>query len=207
MDMKICYGPEYDYQKKNLEEIIIPNGVESFRNKAFSNCKKLKRVVLPSTIKDLGSYTFCYCLSLREIKIPTNIEEIPMGCFLGCENLVKVVLPMKLKRINRYAFSQCSSLSYVVLPPMVCEISCTCFLDCNNPTIYGNNVRERCNDMELNKPYMLKSMAHTLKSYNKKDLEDFIVAFENDLQETFSKKEIVEILQDEFYNLSFIKEE
>ena len=96
-----------------LEEIEIPEGVISIQNSAFAHCKKLKKVILPSTLRDFGNGAlpgdpnadvFMECSSLKEV-IVKNVETFkavlahPKGeynkCFdgfFGCNN-AKYLLP------------------------------------------------------------------------------------------------------------------
>lgn len=46
--------PEYCFAGcNNLEEIIIPEGVEEVGEEAFDGCKNLKRIIVPSTLNDV----------------------------------------------------------------------------------------------------------------------------------------------------------
>ena len=42
------------------------------RNNAFSNCRSLKRIIIPDSVKDLGSSTFIECQA--DITLPNGID-------------------------------------------------------------------------------------------------------------------------------------
>lgn len=46
------------YYCTNLEEINIPEGVEEVPERAFAACSGMKKVVIPTTLKKMGSYSF-----------------------------------------------------------------------------------------------------------------------------------------------------
>ena len=51
-------GIEAFYACESLDNITIPNGVESFGNRCFKDCTSLSNITIPSTVKTLGSSSF-----------------------------------------------------------------------------------------------------------------------------------------------------
>ena len=60
-------------KSKKSESIIIPStvsydgmtfAVTTIGNNAFSQCEKLKEVVIPNSITSIGEYAFMYCYNL-----------------------------------------------------------------------------------------------------------------------------------------------
>lgn len=124
----------------NLEEIIFSDGVETIQMGAFKNCTSLKRLELPSTLKDLRA-DFITCTSLEYIKIKSdvinNVNSAPPFNNLKnlstivfeegvttissrlCENAIglkNVSLPSTLRTIESQVFKDCSSLTTLKLP-------------------------------------------------------------------------------------------
>ncbi len=61
--------PEYNFEYlEQLEEVIIPEGVNSIANSAFF-ASGLREVFLPSTIDKVGKSAFCCCDNLRKITV------------------------------------------------------------------------------------------------------------------------------------------
>lgn len=56
-------------QSDELEEVVFEDGCVEIPPKAFLNCKNLKKLSLPSSIKRFGNYAFSDCTSLSEITI------------------------------------------------------------------------------------------------------------------------------------------
>ena len=62
---------------KNGKAYIVPDGVESIANNAFYNCKFLKSVILPDSVRMIGETAFAYTILLSlELKAqPTEIKK------------------------------------------------------------------------------------------------------------------------------------
>ncbi len=100
----IDFNPEF---KNEVDELIIPNEwnvvaiskIGFYSTAPFNYCNKLKRVVLPSTLKEIND-AFCSCGSLEEVIFPENLERLGNWNFRECQNFETVTLPNNLKRIG-----------------------------------------------------------------------------------------------------------
>ena len=101
---------------ENLNEITIPDSVETLGDYAFSSCKRITSVVIPDSVKTIGKGCFDGCKSLRYVRLPSEIDHIPNSCFWDCENLESIVLPKGIKIIDQYAFFGCEKLTAIELP-------------------------------------------------------------------------------------------
>ena len=77
----------------SIEELIIPDTVDTIRTKAFAFCNNLKKIHLPDGVGKLIAETFDGCKKLEEINIPDGVEQIPSGLFKDC--------PIKVLHIGR----------------------------------------------------------------------------------------------------------
>lgn len=98
------FKPEF---KNEIEELIIPDewNVVAIKKKGFygeapfEGCQKLKKVTLPSTLKELEE-AFCSCESLEEVIFPENLEMLGNWNFRDCKSFSSVTLPQSLKRVG-----------------------------------------------------------------------------------------------------------
>lgn len=69
----------------NVASIDFGNTVEMVPNYLCYNMSKLQEVLLPKSIKRIGSYAFCYCTNLADVFIPssTKLEAIAPYAFDG----------------------------------------------------------------------------------------------------------------------------
>ena len=87
----------------SLGKVIIPEGVVSIEQSAFSNAKMVE-VSFPSTLRTIGIFAFDHCQNLNSIDFKEGIEEIGFYSFSKCPNLLEVHLPDSLKSVDRNAF-------------------------------------------------------------------------------------------------------
>ena len=60
----------------NLEEIVLPQGLQIIENSAFSLMFSLKKINIPDTVTTIGAYAFSVCNSLTEIYIPNSVTTV-----------------------------------------------------------------------------------------------------------------------------------
>ena len=73
----------------NVEELVVPEGVEILEQYAFTDFQATK-IILPSTLKGIDSLCFNMCVNLKEIEIPNSIEYIVGNAFASCSMLETV---------------------------------------------------------------------------------------------------------------------
>jgi len=77
---------------------------------AFSNCRRLTDVKLPSSVKVIGDYAFYDCSRLEAVKMPTALEKIGQGAFYNCSRLISIMLHQSVMEIGCDAFAGCEYL-------------------------------------------------------------------------------------------------
>ena len=95
---------------KNVEELVIPEGVTEIESCAFGGLKSLKKVQFPSSLKKIGDNAFNNCSSLESITLPEGFETLEWGAFSGCTGLKSVTLPDSLKEMGANVFKNCTGL-------------------------------------------------------------------------------------------------
>ncbi len=127
---------------------------------AFSYCNKLKGIIIPNSVIEIGSSAFEGCRNLMSVTIgksatslgpdcclhedstyPTDIKavdslefltKIHSDAFKGCSNLINLVIGDNVTSIGRTAFENCSKLPSINIPCFVEEIADYAFRGCNN---------------------------------------------------------------------------
>lgn len=90
---------------KELEELVIPDSVESVGNRrVFKGCTSLKSVKLPAHLKTITESMFYGCTALEHVQMPDDLETIENYAFYDCPNLKSIDLPDSVKAISDGAF-------------------------------------------------------------------------------------------------------
>ena len=66
---------------------IIPNGVTSIGQSAFSGCTALTSVTIPQSVTSIEDYAFSDCTALTSVAIPQSVTYLGIGAFSGCTGL------------------------------------------------------------------------------------------------------------------------
>ena len=86
---------------------------------AFSGCRSLTSLTLPSGVTSIGESAFTGCSGLTSLTLPSGVTSIGEYAFSGCSGLTSLTLPSGVTSIGDYAFSGCRSLTSLTLPSSV----------------------------------------------------------------------------------------
>ncbi len=112
--------------------IRIPNGVTDIAEEVFYNNDKITRVIIPSTVVNIGIAAFDDCDNLTSVEfLGPGLEIIGRAAFYDCDNLVNITLPNTLKAIGHGAFMYCSKITTVNIPGSVVTISSDAYAYCS----------------------------------------------------------------------------
>ena len=117
-----------------ITNLVIPNGVTSISNFAFSGCTGLTAVTIPDSVTSIGRSAFSGCASLTSITIPNSVTSIGGGAFLGCTGLTSITIPDSVTSIGETAFSGCTGLTSITIPNSVTSIGENAFYGCASLT-------------------------------------------------------------------------
>lgn len=170
-EYKIKLGTEIICDKafawcKLLQEIIIPNSVNSIGDLAFSSCELLQEINLPGSVKALGINPFSRCYKLKlevaqdsTYKVVSNLVIDTDGRLISClSNAAKLVIPEEVTSIGDKAFEWCEALRCVTIPMSLGKIGNYAFESCysleslNIPesvTQIGVNPFLHCNKLKI----------------------------------------------------------
>ena len=104
----------------------------------------LDSVVIPNTVKEIGSCAFCYNQNLKKVTLPNSIEKISVQAFY--ENQLESIDLSNLDKLNyisTLAFANNNISGEVIIPDSVNKVESNAFSD-NNITsaIISKNIEE-----------------------------------------------------------------
>ena len=116
----------------SLSSITIPNSVTTIGDYAFYGCTSLSSITIPDGVTTIGDYAFDSCSSLSSITIPDGVTNIGNGAFLNCRNLSSITIPNSVTTIGDLAFRNCTSLTSITIPSGVTTIGNHAFNGCSS---------------------------------------------------------------------------
>ena len=117
-----------------LSSIVLPKGITTIGDDAFSYNTSLTSIKIPNTVTTIGKRAFYGCTNLTSIEIPDSVTYIGEHCFYDCNKLQKIKLSKKIQTINPYLLYGCSSLTEIKIPEGVKSIGYAAFSYCNKLT-------------------------------------------------------------------------
>ncbi len=119
---------------RGLTSIEIPSSVTSIGSGAFRYCSGLKSIEIPNSVTSIGEDAFYGCSSLTSIEIPNSVTSIGSNAFNGCSSLTSIEIPNSVTSIGNYAFYRCSSLTSIEISNSVTSIGDCAFYECSGLT-------------------------------------------------------------------------
>ena len=112
-------------------EIVIPEGVTRIANNVFAGNTAVTGIVLPSTLKEIGSSAFNGS-GLTSISFPSSIKTIGHNAFQNCASLTSVTFPEEGEITILNSTFQGTPLTNIDIPVSVKAIGYNAFLNCTN---------------------------------------------------------------------------
>ena len=107
-----------------LEEIELCEGLTEIGNNAFQQsiyqCSSLKHVNIPSTVKTIGGFAFCFA-PLQTLHLPDSVESIRV-CAFAHGQFPNVRIPPLVNTIEARVFYNCSSMFSAELPETITQV-------------------------------------------------------------------------------------
>lgn len=119
------------FSGKKIRKVILPNTIKSIGRSAFADCTELSEIVIPDSVTNIEGWAFGTCISLKRIELSDNIIEIGSHAFDECRNLEYIRLPEEIDYIGAYAFSE-TAIKKVVLPKGIKYLGNSLFYECRN---------------------------------------------------------------------------
>ena len=129
-------GKEAFRECRKLSEIEIPASVEDIGEACFSGCfsecANLASVTFfpGSSLKRIEKEAFRNCKNLREMEIPATVKSLGIACFRGCTGLQTINIPDSVESLGESCFYGCAGLRAVSVPAHT-KIGFCCFDNCH----------------------------------------------------------------------------
>ena len=159
----------------NLTSVTLSGTLQKIGYRSFAG-STLAHLVLPASMREIGSSAFEDCHQLRNVQFNTGLQNIKDHAFKN-SGLVSLELPNGIKEIGEWAFEGCASLKAVQIPPSVTSLGMGTFYYCTAlesvviPTTLTNfNDRTFNGCRNLSAVYYLGSSCPSLGQYTFADV-------------------------------------
>ena len=125
LDGKVVLG----YKGTCPSSLEIPDGVKVIAANAFANCRNLESVILPDGLMTIGDNAFSGT-AIFNVSIPPSVTRIGNSAFHNCGGLSAITLPEGLRYIGDEAFYGCDLLSEIEIPAIVTNVGYGVFNAC-----------------------------------------------------------------------------
>ena len=105
-------------------DFVVPDGVTAVHTNAFQDCKKLRSVMFPDSVKSIGELALDMIPSLKSVSLPARIS-IGNSAFYQCASLESVTFRKDTEGaqpspgsvvLGKGVFSQCNKLKHFAFP-------------------------------------------------------------------------------------------
>ena len=109
--------PDLEFsEREKLVEVYIDEGVEKIGYGAFNNCKSIRRIKFPSTLRFIAMLAFNACLEIEDVEFNEGLKVIQEWAFSQCLALKRINIPSSLLTMGKEAF-KCTGVKEVIFPP------------------------------------------------------------------------------------------
>lgn len=112
----------------NLTSVTLSGTLQKIGYRSFAG-SALAHLVLPASMREIGSSAFEDCHQLRNVQFNTGLQNIKDHAFKN-SGLVSLEFSNDLKEIGEWAFEGCASLKTVQIPPSVTSLGMGAFYHC-----------------------------------------------------------------------------
>ena len=161
--VKVIYDKAF-YQNGRIKNVIIPDTVTEIGSWAFYECSALSEVVFGGSLEIIDSLAFCRT-GLSEIILPDSLVEIRSDAFGDCRRLVSVKLGDGVQIIEQRAFSGCEKLKSVSVGKNVAYVGSQVFDGCADELFSEYNYGKYVGDGESSYRILIDVTNQSFTSY------------------------------------------
>ena len=145
--MTTYYSHTFIVNGEELTNLVVPEGVTSIGEQAFSYCRGLTSITLPLSLTSIGNSAFRDCKGLETLEYKGTIEQwlsigkgktwISHGShkfIVNGEELTNLIIPEGVTSIGNCAFYGCVDITSVTFPSSLKALMFDAFFNCDGLT-------------------------------------------------------------------------
>jgi len=96
----------------DLRSITLPSTLRRISHYSIAGCRSLKgAIVVPEGVTEIDNYAFC-CSSMRFVILPNSLKTIGSSAFQDCDQLSYISVPVGVESIGENAFLHVPSVIF-----------------------------------------------------------------------------------------------
>ena len=122
--------PETTQDAITIPECLGGLPVTAIEHNAFTGCRVLKTIDLPSTVKSIGDRVFFGCEALESVTLPEGVTALGEEVFKDCPRLTTLHLPASISNLDPTTFARSAITTltidernphYRLIAPFICS--------------------------------------------------------------------------------------
>ena len=139
--LSVNFSQDWAYRQYDLKidgklitDLVIPSSITNIGIYTFSRCSSITSVSYEenSQLRSIDFGAFSDCGSLTSVTLPNTLRNISFGAFSSCSILTSIAIPEGVTSIEEVVFSGCSGLTSIIIPSSVTSIGASAFSDCDS---------------------------------------------------------------------------
>lgn len=118
------------WQEATYTEIVLPKTIKTIGTYAFGYTA-ITKIDIPEGVTEIGESAFIES-SVTSINLPDTLTKLGQDAFNGCKNLTSVKLSKNISTIGESTFQHCTSLKDVTIPEGISAIAYMQFTNCSS---------------------------------------------------------------------------
>lgn len=131
----------------DIKKVVIQDGITTIGAYAFYDCKNMNEISIPNSLQSFGSWSLCQT-GIKSISIPASIKTISNDVFWKCSNLKKVTISDLKSYLNAVSDTYAAipftygadlylngkKITHLIIPAEITEIPANAFYGCTSFT-------------------------------------------------------------------------
>ncbi len=112
-DQVTVLAPNILKDAADLKEVVLPQGLYTIGEYAFSGCTNLTKINIPNTVISIEKFAFAECVSMENVEFGASLKVIGESAFKDCNGLTEVVLSGNMETLGTECFAYCENLTSI----------------------------------------------------------------------------------------------